>query len=440
MDAINKHGLQTPNILLPHDNGMLTKWPVVACDQYTQDKAYWEKAADIVGENPSTLHLILPEVYLEDTSKATRIEKIRATMEKYLSSTVFKKPLLSMIYLERKTAYGRTRKGLITCVDLDCYEWRPFSHAKIRATEATIIDRIPPRIKIRHGAQIECPHIMLLVNDPDKSLVEKTGKLSKKSGKELYNIDLMIDAGNITGWKADNNNSDIQKNIIASLELIKKNNTDESGTPFMFAVGDGNHSLATAKAIWDEYKEKKQVQDHPSRYALVEIVNIYDDGLTFEPIHRVLYNVNQSSLINYIQEKLAATKTEYSTATELENNIKNSKTSFGFVHTDKNNTCHYTCLETSITDLAVSILQPLIDDFLKEKTLSKENPRIDYIHGSDEVFRLGEKTNAITILLPPIAKESFFHTIAHTGPLPRKSFSMGEASEKRFYMECRKLF
>jgi uncharacterized protein (DUF1015 family) len=447
MNTIKEYGLQIPNILLPKDNGMLGKWPVVACDQYTQDKAYWKKVNEIVDNDPSSLRLILPEVYLDEDSKETRIKKIRETMNDYLRNGVFNSPLSAMIYLERKTAYGRTRKGLITCIDLDSYEWKPFSHAKIRATEATIVERIPPRMKIRQGASLESPHIMLLVNDPDKNLIEKTGELAKNESKSLYNINLMMDAGNITGWAVPTNNK-LQKNILSALQAIKENNTDEKNFPFMFAVGDGNHSLATAKAVWDEYKAKTGKTDHPARYALVEIVNIYDTGLTFEPIHRVLYNVNYQELISFIQKKLSATLKEYGSAKELEDAVKNSISFFGFVYMDNNNHNHYICLETTMTELAVSRLQPIIDNFLEQTKIdTKENgknqkklPIIDYIHGSDEVFRLGKEKNAITILLPPIAKESFFQTIAHSGPLPRKSFSMGEASEKRFYMESRELF
>lgn len=443
MNTIEEYGLKTPNILIPKDLGMLQKWPVVACDQYTQDKAYWKKVTDFVGTAPSTLNIILPEVYLEEGSKEARIQKIRKNMTSYLDDDIFLSPISSMIYLERKTAYGRTRKGLISCIDLEDYEWKPFSHAKIRATEATIVERIPPRMKIRQGAPLESPHIMLLVNDPSRFLVEKTGQLIKKSNKSLYNIDLMMDAGNISGWKVSDSSKELQSNILSALQSIKENNTDNTGKPFMFAVGDGNHSLATAKAVWDEYKKTAKVTDHPARYALVEIVNIYDEGLTFEPIHRVLYNINNAALLSILQKKLGGNITEYSTAEELEKAVKNSIASFGFVFVE-NNTQKYLCLNTPITDLAVSRLQPEIDTFL-ESSFSEQNkkdiePSIDYIHGSDEVFRLGKEQNALTILLPPIAKESFFQTIAHSGPLPRKSFSMGEASEKRFYMESRELF
>jgi len=399
---------------------MLEKWPVIACDQYTQDKLYWEKVNNFVDSAPSTLRLILPEVYLDESSKESRIEKIQLEMNKYLKSNVFNSPLSAMIYLERKTAYNRIRKGLITCIDLDSYEWKPFSHAKIRATEATIVERIPPRMKIRQGASLESPHIMLLVNDPDKNLIEKTGELAKKENKYLYNIDLMMKSGNISGWKVSNDNAEIEKNILAALATIKEKNTDDTNAPFMFAVGDGNHSLATAKAVWEDYN-------------------------TFEPIHRVLYNVNNQALISFIQKKLNATIKEYKTANELEKIIKESIGFLGFVYIDANSRSHYICLETNITELAISRLQPVIDMFLDQTktnsaTTVENTPSIDYIHGSDEVFRLGKEKNALTILLPPIAKESFFQTIAHLGPLPRKSFSMGEASEKRFYMECRKLF
>jgi len=245
---------------------------------------------------------------------------------------------------------------------------------------------------------------------------------------------------------------ELLEKINKTLENLAEKNTCSDGSIFMFAVGDGNHSLATAKAVWDEYKQEQlkagvseeQLKDCPIRYALTEIVNIYDDGLTFEPIHRVLFNVDSEKLINYCKDNLNGTIKDVETSEELEKLIAESKADFGFVNKENGKT-KYRCLSTNITDLAVSRLQPTLDIFLKAVDmhaayLHGKSPEIDYIHGSDEVFRLGEIENAVTILLPPIAKDSFFSTIAGNGPLPRKSFSMGEASEKRFYLEARNLF
>ncbi len=439
MKTLEKFGLNIPQILLPSDSIPISSWAVIACDQYTQDRDYWQKACDATNGNASSLNLILPEVFLNDADKPQRIEKIHSTMEEYLKNDVFKKPLEGFVYLERKTAYGRMRKGLMVAVDLESYEWKPDTTALIRATEATIPERIPPRMEIRRGAGLELPHIMLLVNDPERSLVEAAGEKAKKS-EPVYSGDLMLNSGSISGWAIQGDDID---SVESALTKIAKDNTCKDGSVFMFAVGDGNHSLATAKAVWDEYKNKKlnegcsvaDIQDSALRYALVEIVNIYDEGLTFEPIHRVLFDVDKNALIKFCQEKLGGTVSKCDSAQEMEKRVGNSKASFGFVQKDSNGNVSYQCLDTEITDLAVSRLQPVLDDFLA----TQNNAEIDYIHGTDEVFRLAEKSNAITILLPPIAKDSFFSTIAGNGPLPRKSFSMGEASEKRFYLEARSI-
>ena len=342
--------------------------------------------------------------------------------------TAFAAPCPQMIYIERKTAYNRTRKGLVTAIDLESYEWKPFSKALVRATEATIVERIPPRMEIRRGAPIESPHIMLLVNDSEKSLVEACGNEAKKSAP-LYDTDLMAEAGHISGWAVKDEG--ILNQLHNALEKLYTKNTTPDGSVFMFAVGDGNHSLATAKAVWDEFKEKnggvkdasgkvsipQGLENHNARYALIEIVNIYDDGLTFEPIHRVLFNTNAKMLLNFLAEKLGGKITECKDSKEMEEKIGSSKADFGFVWKE-NNSVTYTILATEITELAVSRLQPALDEYLKAHNASKED--IDYIHGSDEVFRLGSKENTLAILLPPIAKDSFFATIANIfKPKPR---------------------
>lgn len=444
MKNFAKFGMQEPEILLPAKKE-LASWSVIACDQYTQDEEYWKNAEKAASGNPSTLNIILPEVYLSSPDKPERIKKIRSTMNEYISGGVFDPEQKEFIYIERKTGYGRIRHGLITAIDLETYEWKPFSKALIRATEATIVERIPPRMEIRRGAAIESPHIMLLVNDPDCSVVEKTGELAKKNSP-VYDGDLMLNSGHITGWAVkDDTTVDA---LYSALDKVAAANTDKDGDTFMFAVGDGNHSLATAKAVWDEYKTKliaegkseKELAECNVRYALVELVNIYDTGLTFEPIHRVLFNASVEKMISAVKENLGGTVCECNSEKELEEKVKASKASFGFVHT-VDGKAKYECLETPVTELAVSRLQPVLDKFIASENESAENKiEIDYIHGTEEVFRLAAKENAVTILLPPIAKDSFFGTINSNGPLPRKSFSMGEASEKRFYLECRKLF
>lgn len=436
MKTFSEMGVKIPEILLPKNLDVST-WSVVACDQYTQDREYWKNVEKTAAGKPSTLNIILPEVYLNDADKSSRIEKIRETMKNYIESGIFADAQEEFIYVERKTAYGRVRHGLVCTIDLETYEWKPFSKALIRATEATIVERIPPRMEIRKGAPLETPHIMLLVNDPNHSLVEGTGE-KVKSQAPVYSGNLMQNSGSISGWKVCGEEN--LEYVRSTLESLAESNTAEDGSIFLFAVGDGNHSLATAKAVWDEYK-KEHPEDTESRvrYALVEIVNIYDTGLTFEPIHRVIFDVDAEKLIADTAEKLNGKTENLASPEELEKAVKNSKTDFGFVYL-KDGKQIYTLLKTDITDLAVSRLQPALDEFLKAEKANGTKAEIDYIHGAQEVFRLGAKENATGILLPPVAKDSFFATINGRGPLPRKSFSMGEADEKRFYLECRKLF
>ena len=447
MKTFEQLGVSIPEIILPESLDTST-WSVVACDQYTQDRDYWKNVEKTAEGKPSSLNIILPEVYLNDADKSERIEKIRKTMNDYIDGGIFASPQKECIYVERTTAYGRVRHGLVCAVDLETYEWKPFSKALIRATEATIVERIPPRMEIRRGAPLELPHIMLLVNDPEHSVVEGTGDFVKKSGKApLYSGNLMQDSGSIRGWAVQS--GDELEYMRSALERLAEKNTAPDGSVFLFAVGDGNHSLATAKAVWDEYKAAHPDDPHSRvRYALVEIVNIYDTGLTFEPIHRVVFNAESDALVNALAGKLGGKTTVLDSEKELEDAVKNSSADFGFVFL-KDGKKTYVLMQTDITELAVSRFQPALDEFVQNAPgghICDENgcrlvkPEIDYIHGSAEVFRLGEKENATGILLPPVAKDSFFATIDGLGPLPRKSFSMGEADEKRFYLECRRLF
>ncbi len=442
MKKIEEYGIRIPEILLPK-NIDVSSWSVIACDQYTQDLDYWKRAEATAAGKPSTLNLILPEVYLNSPDKPQRIEKIRKTMSQYIEENVFEAPRSCMIYLERKTAFGRTRKGLMAQVDLETYEWKPFSKANIRATEATIVERIPPRMEIRRGAPLELPHIMLLVNDKDDLLVGASGALVKNKAP-VYDGQLMCKGGSITGWALESDEE--IAHLTEAVGKIADANRAADGSTFLFAVGDGNHSLATAKAVWDEHKEKliasgadeAALKECPVRYALVEIVNIYDKGLTFEPIHRVIFDCDVEALIKTLAEKLEGSVSELADAAALDAAVKASWADFGFAY-KAGGVQKYVLLKTGIKELAVARLQPEIDAFLKNAGGSKK-PEIDYIHGSEETLKLGERDNAVGILLPPIAKDSFFETINGRGPLPRKSFSMGEADEKRFYLECRKLF
>ncbi len=440
MKNFDKYGLSVPEILLPK-NIDVKSWSVVACDQYTQDRDYWAAAQKAADKKPSSLNLIFPEVYLNDDGKTERIKKIKRTMASYIDGGIFAAPQKEMVYVERTTAYGRVRKGLVAALDLDSYEWKPFSTALTRATEATILERIPPRMEIRRGAPLELPHIMLLANDPGRLLVEGIGnKINSRKDAPIYQGELMQKSGSIKGWAVSSD--DDLKSVEAALQKLYEAGS-KNGSTFLFAVGDGNHSLATAKAVWEEEKKRLQesgataeeIQESPVRFALVEIVNIYDEGLTFEPIHRVVFKADFAALIDFLKEKLGGTVVQTKDKEELEAAVKKSDADFGFYYKE-NGEQKCVLLTTKITDLAVSRFQPALDEFLK----TQDGSELDYIHGADEIFRLGQKDGALGIFLPPVAKDSFFDTIGSLGPLPRKSFSMGEASEKRFYLEARRLF
>ncbi|MGL4981452.1 MAG: DUF1015 domain-containing protein [Treponemataceae bacterium] len=427
----SKYGLHISEILLPAPQLDKKKWATIACDQFTQDKEYWASLEKEIGLAPSTLHLIYPEAYLENNDEDERIQSIHTKMTEYCNANYFS-AVNGMIYIERTTEYGRMRRGLVTAIDLEHYEWDCSKKALIRATEATIIERIPPRVKIRYGASLELPHIMLLINDEKKILIEMIAKKIDRSSP-LYETDLLQNSGHLKGFLVDES---LYSSIHANLETLYCQNTHEDGNTFLFAVGDGNHSLATAKTIWQEYKKNNpnQIEKSPLRYALIEIVNIFDDGLTFEPIHRALFKVNAKDLLSFFEEKLNCKAEKVMTATELEKKVSTNLNGFSLSFT-ANNTSEHFFIQTTTENLLVSLLQPLLDEFLNKNQTAK----IDYIHGSNEVFKLAKADNTVGMLLPDITKNSFFKTIEQTGNLPRKSFSMGEASEKRFYFEARKI-
>ena len=434
MKTLEELGVKIPKILLPK-NLEISTWATIACDQYTQDRAYWNKVYSIVGSKPSTVKITFPEVYLPDPGRKERINNIKQEMNNYIKNGIFSEPKELCVYLERTTKYGRIRKGLVVAVDLDTYEWKPFSKALIRATEATIVERIPPRMEIRREAIIETPHIMLLVKDPKNYLIEGLGQRVKKKNL-LYEGNLMMNSGSVKGWEVSDE-YDIEYMRVSLEKLAKENTSPKDGSIFLFAVGDGNHSLATAKATWEEYKKNHPgVKNCNMKYALIEIVNIYDTGLTFEPIHRVIFDINSEDLINFLAQKLGGNVEYLNDFNILKNKVDNSKSDFGFIFVNNNNRTQYVYLKTDIKELPISQLQPSIDEYLN---YVNKKGNIDFIHGADELYRLGNQQGTTAIYLPPINKDSFFATINNKGPLPRKSFSMGEADEKRFYLECRQI-
>ncbi len=438
--------LGIPEILLPKAGIDLAKWAVIACDQYTSEPAYWDKASAFVGEAPSTLRLIYPEVYLNEPEpeKNARIARIRETMSRYFSQNIFDSAE-GLVYVER-TNGGKTRKGLVAALDLERYDYRKGSTTLIRATEGTIIERIPPRVRIREGAPMELPHIMVLIDDPADEVI---GPLAASTGKmeKLYDFELMLGSGHLAGYRVSDRG--LEDGIIRGLarladpRIFSAKYGLKDGTPvLLFAMGDGNHSLATAKTIWETTKEKAggfaQVADSPLRYAIVELVNIHDPALLFEPIHRVLFEI--ASDRNLVQEMTSfyngKVRYEPACCPNMMKAAVDGQTGpahrIGVITPEGYGVLE---VEAAGSNLPVGTLQNFLDVFLKNRG-AKE---IDYVHGTDVVNALGEKDGNMGFYLAGMRKTDLFKTVILDGALPRKTFSMGEAWEKRFYMEGRKL-
>ena len=430
-------GVQIPTVLLPKPGVDLHKWAVIACDQFTSEPEYWAEVAAIVGEEPSTYHITLPEVYLESAEEAARVRSIRDTMRDYLERGLFEE--FSGIVLVERTAGGKTRHGLMLALDLEQYDYSKGSTSLIRATEGTILERIPPRVRIRSGAPLELPHILVLIDDPDASVIEPL-VARRKSLRPLYDFELMLNSGHLMGYAVED--EELQASAMAALERLgdptvfsEKYGLPPETPPLVFAMGDGNHSLATAKAIWEDVKGKVGM-DHPARYALVEIENIHDTGLEFEPIHRVLFNVERdlaADLRNFYPDQCHLVPCATSqTMMDLVNREARPEQTFGVV-TPSGSYVAYVARPPS--NLPVGTLQTFLDAWGKMGGFDK----IDYVHGADVVVRLGSQTGNLGFYLPAIDKFSFFKTVILDGALPRKTFSMGEAKEKRFYVEARRI-
>ena len=415
--------LKRANILLPKDTDM-EKWAVVACDQYTSEPEYWEEVENIVGDAPSTLKITLPEIYLEKDNVAERIKKINKEMEDLLDRNFFKTLDNSLIYLERTGADGKVRKGIIGMVDLEDYSYEKGSQSLIRATEGTVLERIPPRVKVRENAKLELPHVMLLIDDEKKEIIEGlTGKISES--EVVYDFDLMQNGGHVKGYKVP---EELIKNIFAGIEELadkenfeKKYNVKDKGV-LLFSVGDGNHSLATAKACYENLKKtmpKEEYENHPSRYALVEIVNLHSEALEFEPIHRVVFGVNPEKMIEAFEKYYNISREE------------GSGQKITYVYKGKEETIYIT---NPKSNLAVGSLQMFIDAYIKEN-----GGKVDYIHGDEITKELGSKEGNIGFLLPNMKKTDLFKTVILDGALPRKTFSMGHSYDKRYYLEARKI-
>ena len=411
---------KSADILLPDFTKVdAEKWAVVACDQFTSEPHYWEAAKKTVGDAPSTLNIILPEVYLNETKE--RIPAINATMEEYFSDLLVSHPD-SMIYTERVQSDGTVRRGIVMAIDLEAYDFTKGASSLIRATEATVIERIPPRVAIRKDAPIELPHVMLLIDDPDKTVIEP---LSEESCPVVaYDTPLMLGGGSIVGrFLSDSAKARVSNALDALItpEAMEKRYGDASLPPLMFAVGDGNHSLATAKTIYENLKSEigDEALTSNARYALIEVVNIHDDAMKFEPIYRVAFDVDPNELLGELKtylDGLSGTADEQS----IDYFCKNSNGTL--------------VAKAPVRQLTVGTLQ----DFLDSYVASHKGASIDYIHGENSVKSLITDTS-IGFIFSGMSKSELFKTVIYDGALPRKTFSMGHAEDKRYYLECRKI-
>ena len=410
--SCEQYGLKAPVILLPNSETEYAKWAVVACDQYTAQPEYWETVGALVGDAPSALHIIYPEARLQEGD--ARIAHINRAMDHYLAKTLTRR-IEGFVLVERQISTG-VRLGLMAAVDLEHYDYSAGSTSPIRATEGTILERIPPRVKIRKNAHLESPHVLVLVDDPDQTLIEPL-YAARDRFEPLYDFDLMMDGGHIRGWLADGK---AEPGMIAALERLHAR-----AKGLLYAVGDGNHSLATAKACWVALKEKlteEERANHPARYALVELNNLHDASLVFEPIHRTLAGVWAEALHGALLAWLQGCGMGLMDASE-------DNAMFTLIGEKSRLPLR---IEPIDRPLPLSVLQAFLDEYVGN------NPgvEIDYVHGDDVAAGLAGE-NQCSILLKPIDKSILFESVRKSGALPRKTFSMGEAHEKRYYLECR---
>ena len=408
------------DIMLPKDAPM-EKWAVIACDQFTSDAAYWQRVKETAAGSPSTYNLVLPEALLGTPEEETQTALINRTMAEYMEQGVFETHPQSFIYVERTMENGTIRKGLIGMVDLEAYDFNVGSTADIRATEKTVLERIPPRVKVRKDAPVELPHIIMLCDDHDKVLIEPISA-RKKNLKKVYDFDLMEGGNHITGWLVEGAEVELFNKVFENYAATAASKYKGlKGTPMVLATGDGNHSLATAKTCYENLKKAnpdKDLSNHPARYALVELENIHDEAQVFEPIHRIITGVDAQKVLADCQ---AAICTEDEQA--------------GFpVRAYIGGEAHQLYLDRNKGELAVGILQAWLDGYLK--SVSGE---IDYIHDDDVLIDLSKKDNSIGFLLPAMEKSQLFRGVIADGALPRKTFSMGHSREKRYYIEARKI-
>lgn len=410
------------NILLPKNTDM-TKWSVVACDQYTSEPEYWNDVEKIVGDASSTLKLTLPEIYLEDENVSERIAKINSNMKALLDEDFFNEYKDSMIYLERTQSDGKIREGLIGVVDLEAYSYEKGAETPIRATEKTVIERIPPRVKIRENAPLELPHIMILIDDDKKQIIENL-KNKVSENDIVYDFDLMKNGGHVKGYLLNEETMDeVDKGLkeLADKEVFAKKYDVNNKEVLLFAMGDGNHSLATAKACYEKLKEtmsEEEYLNNPARYALVELVNLHSPALEFEAINRVIFNTEPEKLLNSLKEYYQINKDGNGQKIEVITNDVDEK---WYIENPKSN-------------IAVGSIQIFLDEYLKNN-----EGKIDYIHGEETTKNLAKQSGNVGFIFEAMPKNELFKTVILDGSLPRKTFSMGHSYDKRYYLESRKI-
>ena len=450
VEALASLGARVPEIYLPAAGTDYAKWAVVACDQYSSEREYWERARAAVAGAPSTLDLIFPEAYLEDADAEGRIARIQGSMRDYLARGVIASAGEGLVLVERFTPYEKKpRVGLVLAVDLEAYRYGADSKSLIRPTEGTIVERLPPRMRIRRGAELELPHIMLLLDDPGRTVIERVYARRERLPK-LYDFDLMLGSGTVRGWQV--RDPSLLAGVASALGALADPAAFKarygSGDPLLFAVGDGNHSLATAKAVWEEIKAahpgESGLLDHPARYALAELVNVYDEGLPFHPIHRLLSGVSEAELLAGLEgaarsggapsfeAKRFPSPEAAAAAVDAEALGDGVAHRVACVSRDGSLVLAFPAPRAN---LAAGTVQAFLDPFLK----AHPGAAIDYIHGTQSFLALAAKSGNLGLYLPPIDKSSFFETVVRDGVMPRKTFSMGEAPEKRFYIEARKI-
>ena len=415
---MNSTAFHSGDILIPKKGTDMEKWAVIACDQYTSEPEYWDKVCQTVGDAPSALSLILPELYLEDSNVSERISNIHSAMESYLSQGIFEEYKDAMIYVERVQSNGILRKGIIGTIDLEEYDFTKGSTSQVRATEATVVERIPPRLKVRQGAPLELPHIMILIDDPEDTVM---GSIDKDSAQKLYDTPLMCGGGSISGYLLGKETQEKIDKALAALADPEKfaEKYGLANTPvLLYAMGDGNHSLATAKEYYENLKKQGDAEGHPARYALAEIVNLHSDALKFEAIHRLVYDVDCDDLLAKMTDALGLSDSEAEQYVIITRDGNEEKK---FIHNTSSN-------------LSVGSLQNFLDGYIKA-----QGGKIDYIHGTDNVKALAKKHSGLGFILPDMDKSQLFPTVIKDGALPRKTFSMGHADDKRFYIEARKI-